>query len=94
MHHLVLGKKDGYEIDHINGNKLDNRLCNLRHVTRSQNNMNKKNVKGYIKTKEGNYQANIGKDGKKICLGTYKTIAEAKASRRIGEIKYFGEYAR
>jgi HNH endonuclease len=34
-------------IDHINGDKTDNKILNLRSVTKSQNAMNMKNVKGY-----------------------------------------------
>ena len=30
MHHLILPKKEGFETDHINGNKLDNRIQNLK----------------------------------------------------------------
>lgn len=37
LHREVIGAKRGQEVDHINGNKLDNRLCNLRFCDRSQN---------------------------------------------------------
>lgn len=49
MHHLVLPRKDGYDIDHINRNRADNRSCNLRYATRTQNLHNKmpKNYSGY-----------------------------------------------
>ena len=48
---------EGYDIDHINTDKTDNRICNLRQVTRSQNMhnaityqklMNRKNIPNYI----------------------------------------------
>lgn len=42
MHRLVMFAQQGQEIDHINGNRLDNRKCNLRFVTRQQNLYNKK----------------------------------------------------
>lgn len=40
MHRFLLGKKKGLEIDHINGNKLDNRRSNLRFVTHRENGKN------------------------------------------------------
>jgi len=42
LHQLIMGKKAGYEIDHINRDVLDNRKTNLRFVTHSQNIINAK----------------------------------------------------
>ena len=43
MHIEIIGKKEGFVTDHINGNGLDNRRENLRHVTRRQNQQNRHN---------------------------------------------------
>ncbi len=67
-------------IDHINGNGLDNRLCNLREVTQQQNNQNhrkppKHNTSGFLGVsffKAGNkFAAHINIDGKKKHLGYF-----------------------
>jgi len=42
LHSFILGNVKGLEIDHINGDTLDNRKCNLRHVTRQHNQWNHK----------------------------------------------------
>ncbi len=94
LHIFLLGKKEGFEIDHINGNGLDNRIENLRFVTRKQNSMNNKK-KGYsfLRTR-GKWRARIMVDGKEIHLGLFKTEEEARECRIKGEQKYFGVYAR
>ena len=62
-------------IDHINRDKLDNQLSNLRIVSNQENQFNR-NAKGY--TKRGNkYLTQIYINGKKIYMGTYETEAEA-----------------
>lgn len=40
LHHAVVGRRAGMDVSHENANKLDNRLENLRHVTRSENVLN------------------------------------------------------
>ncbi len=50
-------------IDHINWIKIDNRLCNLRSVSPTKNNANRKSVKGYTKLPNGTLRCSfLGKD--------------------------------
>jgi len=56
-----LGEKpEGYQTDHINSIKADNRLENLQYITPQQNNQKKRingrNIKGYFLTKYGNIE--------------------------------------
>lgn len=76
-------------IDHINGNGLDNRIANLRLVTRSINQRNrglcKRNrtgIKGVYQTEDGKFAAQCG--GK--YLGAFKTIEAAAAARAAAEV--------
>ncbi len=70
-------------IDHINGIKTDNRLCNLREVTARQNAENRNTVnaisglKGVLPSFKGRWKCQIGHNGKVIYLGTYDTKEEA-----------------
>jgi hypothetical protein len=65
-------------IDHINGDKSDNRISNLREITIQKNTWNRKDVKGYTYRKDRNaFVARIIVDGKRIGLGHYKTEEEA-----------------
>jgi len=90
MHHYVLPKKEGFDVDHINGNKLDNRISNLRYLTRSMNALNRNhksnsNTKfhGVHKVKKtGKYEASLTLEGKKIYLGTFNTAEEANEIRK------------
>jgi hypothetical protein len=66
------------EIDHINGNRSDNKINNLRSVTRNQNMWNRKTAKGYHWNKKAQkYAAQIRINNKAIHLGLYNTEEEA-----------------
>ena len=71
-------------IDHINRDPKDNRIENLRLVTRQENNFNMSNVKGYSVTPNG-FESMIKVGGKTIHLGTYKTIKEAKQAYMVAK---------
>ena len=61
-------------IDHIDRNRTNNNLINLRIVTQQQNTFNMSNIKGYYWEKERNkYRAQIKLNGKTIFLGHFKT---------------------
>lgn len=47
LHRLVLNAPEDMVVDHLNGNKLDNRKSNLRVCTNQENALNRKNIKGY-----------------------------------------------
>lgn len=103
MHHEVLGKAPGLEVDHINGDRRDNRRANLRFVTKAQNQMNRVAVvaasgfKGVARNKKG-WSASIKKrvEGKKVNyhLGTFKTPEEAAAAYDRAAVGMFGEFAK
>jgi len=89
-----LGEKpEGYQTDHINSIKTDNRLENLQYITQQQNIQKRKtkdgrNVKGYSLTKNGTYRAQIKVDNKKISLGYFHTEAEARQAYIDAKLKY------
>ena len=92
----------GSHIDHINGNKLDNRRSNLRHVNNQQNHWNreksKSNTSGYkgvsFDKSRGKYEASIMKDGRKRFLGYFNDPKDAAVAYDNAAFFYFGEYAR
>lgn len=92
FHNYIKERKIGYQLDHIDGNKLNNTDDNLRYATRAENLRNRK-TKGVYQTKYGNWFTNIYYNGKKIYLGTYKNYDEALLVRRNAEAKYFQEFA-
>ena len=75
-------------IDHIDRNKLNNSISNLRIVTRQQNNFNT-NSKGVRYDKRyNNYQSRICVDGKSFHLGIFQTEDEARQAYLIAKQKY------
>lgn len=83
MHRLILGDPNMPAIDHINRNKLDNRKCNLRACSDSENSRNKKIVNGKtsayrgVSFKRGKWQVVIRVNGVLKWLGYHKTEKEA-----------------
>jgi hypothetical protein len=100
MHRLVMeAKKDDPLVDHINGNKLDNRICNLRFSSDGPNNHNKKKRKnassqyfGVIKNYK-KYKAQIQKDGIKYRMGTFVNEIEAAKAYDKKALELYGTFA-
>lgn len=89
-------------VDHIDGNKTNNILSNLRIATHSQNSSN---CKKYITNTTGHkgiqWRKNRNKwlvmltiNYKRITVGHFNTIEEAQKARYDAEIKHFKEYRR
>lgn len=78
-------------VDHINHNKLDNRKCNLRIVTKAQNTMNS-NFKG-VSPNGCKWYAHIKINQKMLNLGNYLDEEEALYARWYAEQVLFKEYA-
>lgn len=101
MHTMIIGKApSGFETDHINRNKLDNRKKNLRFATRSQNAQNAKlkSASGYtgVRWTEGRkkpWQVTIKFNGKSVYCGSYKNKKEAAMAYDAKALELFGPYA-
>ena len=82
------------QVDHIDNNKTNNHVLNLRWATRTENQRNRpksklntSGVKG-VYLEKGKYRARIRIDGNHVCLGRYDTLEEAKQARikKVNEI--------
>jgi hypothetical protein len=99
MHRFIMAAQPGEQIDHRNGNVLDNRRENLRRCTAGDNSHNQHRhtphssiYKGVsIHKQTGKWQASVGLDGRIYYLGLYETqeqaarVYDAKARELHGE---------
>lgn len=104
LHRLIMSKYqeiEGFEIDHINHDKLDNRKCNLRVCTHQQNNHNQQlkssNTTGYKgpwwDKRLRKWRATIKYDSRTVYLGYYETAELAALAYNEAATDLFGEFA-
>jgi hypothetical protein len=88
----VYGKWPDGVVDHINRVRSDNRICNLRDVSHSQNSLNTEYTTSKAKVRGVTYRppwrAVIQVDGKRKNLGDFYTLEEAVAARKAAESKF------
>lgn len=85
MHREIMSPPPGCVVDHVNGNRLDNRRCNLRIASRSQNAANRgrtRNPSGFhgvcADPENARYQASVTKDGARF-RGPWRKDADTAA---------------
>ena len=98
LHRLILNANKDEYVDHINHNPLDNRKCNLRICTCSQNGANNKQSQSIYHgirydNRSNKWFAVVVVYGKNICSKYYNSIDDAIVARRNLEDKYFGEFS-
>lgn len=100
LHRFIMMASPKEEIDHIDGNPLNNTISNLRRCTRWQNSCNRKfntlsGFKGLVFIKSLNkWRAQIRVHGKLLYLGFYVNPKEAALAYDKAARKYFGEFSR
>ena len=108
MHREIMPCVAPFQVDHINGDRFDNRRCNLRVVTFHQNTMNRKksraNTSGFTgvflekravsKPWYAKIGAQINGKSRLLHLGCFATPEEASVAYEAAALKIFGEYRR
>ncbi|PWU04799.1 MAG: hypothetical protein C5B43_04135 [Verrucomicrobia bacterium] len=102
LHRFIMNCPKGMEVDHIDGDGLDNRKSNLRicsHIKNTYNQKNRLNVnntsgfKGVHKVRK-KYRAYISYNHKRINLGYFKSAKEAAIAYNKAAIKFHKSFAR
>lgn len=104
MHDLIMNPKTGEEVDHVDGNGLNNRRNNLRNVTRQQQCFNRSlqpNDSGYKGVSRKHYKllgdrwhAHITLNRKQIHIGTFDSKEDAALAYNAFASELFGEFAK
>ncbi len=97
----VYGRWPDVCVDHINGQRSDNRIANLREATAAQNIRNqgshkdsRTGIKGVTRKPNGKWAAQIGYGGKNRFLGTFSTPEAAQRAYETAARQHHGEFVR
>ena len=101
MHRVIMNTKHDQEIDHINGNGLDNRKVNLRICNRQQNMQNSRKRGKFSSLHKGvswnptskRWAATIGYNYKLLFISNHKTEKEAAKAYNKKAQKLYGKFA-
>jgi len=101
LHRVIMDAPRNMYVDHKNCDPLDNRRCNLRLATPTQNLANqrvrKDNTLGFrgveFHKQSGKYRARIKSNGRLRQLGLYSTAEEAARAYDVAAVEVFGEFA-
>ena len=101
MHRFIMQPRVGLQVDHINGDGLDNRRCNLRVVLPWQNNANQRKTRGTSEFKGVSWRPDLGKwtahiksFGIAYYLGVFEDEEEAAQAYDRAAVSLFGAHAR
>jgi hypothetical protein len=98
LHRTITGAKPGEMVDHINGDGLDNRRCNLRVCSNSENQRNRGKPRNNTSGKKGvswhasnkKWIAGIRVDGRLVHLGYYDDLEKAGEAYAKAAAAYYG----
>lgn len=101
MHRIIMSPPAGVEVDHIDGDGLNNTRANLRLCTRAQNHQNHHGTRSRITTyrgitfdgNTGTWVAQIQMDGRGYRLGTFDNAYDAACEYDIAASCMFGQFA-
>lgn len=99
LHREILNAPLEFEVDHVNRDKLDNRRCNLRLATQSQNVQNrapyasKTSIFKGVHLRLNRWEARITLNRKTVSVGRFLTQREAALAYNDAAAMYFGEFA-